>query len=83
MPDNKPGAVTGADLAAITTSAQAWIAADDGGAHGPTTAGDPLDDDHDGGDDVAGPGSGRDRDRRPRRGRSIETRTWKRQLHKC
>lgn len=47
MPDNKPGSVTGADLAALTIWAQAWIAADDGGAHGPKAAGDHLDDDND------------------------------------
>jgi cytochrome c5 len=45
MPKDRPGAVQGDDLARIDRWAQAWTAADDGGAHGPKVAPPPDDDD--------------------------------------
>ena len=43
MPKDKPGAVKGDDLAKIDTWAQAWIKADEGGAHGAKATTDKLD----------------------------------------
>lgn len=47
MPDDKPGSVKGDDLATIDAWAQAWIKADQAGAHGPKPAGAGHDDDDD------------------------------------
>ena len=45
MPDDKPGSVKGDDLATIDAWAQAWIKADQAGAHGPKPASAGHDDD--------------------------------------
>jgi mono/diheme cytochrome c family protein len=45
MPDDKPGRVKGDDLATIDAWAQAWLEADQGGAHGAKAGADQLDDD--------------------------------------
>jgi hypothetical protein len=47
MPKDKPGSVKGDELALIDAWAQAWIKADEGGAHGAKSAKDTVDhDDH-------------------------------------
>ena len=43
MPKDKPGAVKGDELATIDAWAQAWIKADEGGAHGEKSGKDNLD----------------------------------------
>jgi mono/diheme cytochrome c family protein len=45
MPDDKPGRVKGDELATIDAWAQAWLEADQGGAHGAKAGADKLDDD--------------------------------------
>ena len=47
MPNDKPGSVKGDDLATIDAWAQAWIKADQAGAHGEKSGKDKLDSDKD------------------------------------